>query len=334
MKNLVSRPRARQDGLTLVELMIAMLLGLVVVGGVGSVVIANGEAYRTNEGLSQTQDAIRTAFELVARDIREAGATGCGNSTVTNVLNGGGGDWLANWDGVRGYDAGTPLPAAFGIGNRVAGTDAILLQGIEGTGHNVVVHSTGVGGGAANFQINSPTTAINDGDILLVCDPTRAVIFQASNYNGANRTVVFNTGGSINPGNCSKYLNPPATPGACGGGEPNPPFEQNSQIAAMVATVWYIGDNGRPDEGSRSLFRRRIGGGGAEEIVPGISDMQLSYRPTDTATGFVTSPANWRNVTAVEITLTAVSTNDRVSVNNGRLQRTFTTVVGLRNRVP
>jgi len=326
--------RRFQTGLTLVELMIAMLLGLIVIGGVGTVVIANGEAYRTNEGLSQTQESIRTAFELLARDIREAGATGCGNATVTNVLNSGAEDWLGSWDGVRGYDSGTPLPAAFGIGNRIAGTDAILLQGIAGTGHNVVSHSTGAGGDAANFQINSPTDRINDGDILLVCDTTRAVIFQTTNYNNATPAVVFDTGGSESPGNCSKYLNPPAVAGACGGGNPNPPFEQNAQIAALAATVWYVGDNGRPQEGGRSLFRRRIGDANAEEVVPGITDMQLSFRANNTAASFVANPANWRNVTAVEVTLTAVSINDRVSVDNGRLQRQFTTVVGLRNRVP
>ena len=337
MKRYTFRSARREQGLTLIELMIALVLGLFLVGGVIAVVVANSQAYRTNEGLSQVQESSRTAFELLARDLREAGATGCGNGVVTNVLNGGGGNWL-NWTGVRGYQGGEAAPFATigtGVAQRVNGTDAILVQRISGTGHNVVAHNTGVGGGAANFQINSPTTLINDGDILLVCDPTRAVVFQAQNYNSSNTTIVFNTGGSESPGNCSKYLNPPASAGACGGGTVNPPFGPNSQIMAPTGTFWYIGNNGRAAEGGRSLYRTTFGGA-TEEVVPGVTDMQLSFRD-GTANTFGTAPGSWDNVTAVEVTLTTTSLDARVStdpgVNDGRLQRSFTSIVGIRNRI-
>ena len=337
MKPYTFRSGKFEQGLTLIELMIALALGLFLVGGVIAVVVANSQTYRINEGLSRVQESSRTAFELLARQLREAGATGCGNGVVTNVLNGGGGNWL-NWTGLRGYQGDDAAPfttTGAGAAQRVAGTDAILIQSISGTGHNVVQHQTGVGGGAANFQINSATTLIDDGDVLLVCDPTRAVIFQATNYNSANRTVVFNTGGSESPGNCSKYLNPPATAGACGGGTVNPPFGPNSQIMIPTATFWYIGNNGRPAEGGRSLYRT-TSGGVAEEVLPGISDMQLSFRDGNAAS-FSTAPASWDNVTAVEVTLTISSLDARISTtpgtNEGRIQRTFTSIVGIRNRI-
>lgn len=342
MKRYTFRSARREQGLTLIELMIALVLGLFLVGGVIAVVVANSQAYRTNEGLSQVQESSRTAFELLARDLREAGATGCGNGVVTNVLNGGGGNWL-NWTGVRGYQEDINAPAAdfpqigAGVAQRVNGTDAILVQRISGTGHNVVSHSTGVGGGAANFKLNSSTNLINDGDILLVCDPTRAVVFQTTNYNstGSDHTVNFNTGGSESPGNCSKYLNPPASAGPCGGGTVNPPFGPNSQIMVPTGTFWYIGNNGRAAEGGRSLYRTTFGGA-TEEVVPGVTDMQLSFRD-GTANTFGTAPGSWDNVTAVEVTLTTVSLDARVStdpgVNDGRLQRSFTSIVGIRNRI-
>src|SRR5690554_4826207 len=68
-----------QKGLTLVELMVAMVLGLVVIGGAISLTLANRQSYRTNEGLSQVQESARTAFELLARDLRQAGVSGCDN---------------------------------------------------------------------------------------------------------------------------------------------------------------------------------------------------------------------------------------------------------------
>ena len=68
--------------------MVAMLLGLIVVGGVVSVFLANQRSYRTNQALGDVQDSSRIAFEMMARDIRNAGLTGCSNNgRVANVLN-------------------------------------------------------------------------------------------------------------------------------------------------------------------------------------------------------------------------------------------------------
>jgi Tfp pilus assembly protein PilW len=72
------------------------VLGVVLIGGVISVLLANKQSYKTNSALSQLQDNARTAFEMMARDIRQAGSTPCGNTTVTNnlaSLNGTNTDW-------------------------------------------------------------------------------------------------------------------------------------------------------------------------------------------------------------------------------------------------
>lgn len=332
------KPRKYQQGLTLIELMIALLLGMMLIGGVISVVVANGQAYRTNEGLSQVQESARTAFELLSRDIREAGATGCGNNDrIANTVNNGGAWWQGAWTGVRGFDGAVASPAVpfgSGIGQRVAGTDAIQIQGIAGTGLTIEWHNPT----SATFKINSPTTTFGNGDILLVCDFNHAAVFQVTNYTSSNVTVVHNTGTGA-PGNCSKGLGFPTDCSSVNGNEYK--FGENSQIASVAAVVWYIGNNGRAGEGGRSLYRRRLASGATvvtEEIVPGVSDMQLAFRPNNSSPTMVTSPTNWDNVTAVEVTLTTISADPRITtapnVNEGRLQRSFTTIVGLRNRLP
>src|SRR5688572_13095418 len=87
-RRLQSQPAAPSEcGLALIELMIAMLLGLVVMGGAVSLLMANKQSYRTNEALSQVQESARTAFELLSRDVRQAGVNGCvNNGRVANVL--------------------------------------------------------------------------------------------------------------------------------------------------------------------------------------------------------------------------------------------------------
>ena len=246
------------------------------------------------------------------------------------------GTWWEEWAGLRGYAGGTASPgAAFGTdpGQRVAGTGAILLQGIEGIGLSIESHDPP----SANIKINATTTEFVDGDILMACDFNHAAIFQVTNYNSNNVTVVHNTGTGT-PGNCSKGLGFPTD---CGSVNGNPyQFGPNSQIVRMKSVIWYIGNNGRPDEGGRSLYRTRLGAGAGvqtEEIVAGVTDMQFAFRE-GTGTSLIDPPApvDWAGVTAVEVTLTVDSAHQRVStdlaLNQGRLQRNFTTMVGLRNR--
>ena len=61
--------KRKQRGFSLVELMIALVLGLMVIGGVTSVFLSNKQSFRTNTALSQVQENSRIAFELMARDI-------------------------------------------------------------------------------------------------------------------------------------------------------------------------------------------------------------------------------------------------------------------------
>lgn len=330
----------RERGFTLVELMISMVLGLVVIGGATGVILANRQSYRSNEGLSQVQESARTAFELLARDVRQAGVTGCdSNGRIANVVVSASGTtppWWQSWFGIRGFE-GTQTDSAVGFGNstpnnRINGTDSLQLQGIEGTGLSIVNHQPT----SAQFEINMPTTALASDDIVMVCDFDHAAILKVTNYNSSNRTVVHNTGQGSWPQNCSKGLGYPTDCSSTNGNAYA--YGPNSQIARLAATDWYVGDNQRASEGGRSLFRRRLSGT-PEEIVAGVTNMQITYRESG---GVDFAPATsvgvWTNVNAVMIELTLQSADQRIStdasVNSGRLERVFTYVITLRNRVP
>ena len=69
--------RAQVRGFTLVEMMIAMTLGLIVLAGVGWVYFGTMRTYRTHDGLSRMQEGARYAFELISHDLRMAGVAGC-----------------------------------------------------------------------------------------------------------------------------------------------------------------------------------------------------------------------------------------------------------------
>lgn len=351
-----SRPRCQrraQTGLSLVELMIGVVLGMLVVAGVLSMYLSTSQSYRTNENLSRIQENGRIAFELMAYDIREAGFTPCGNNlevvsalrqpTNPNI-------WW-NTLGLRGYD-GTQAIEGVAVGTtrgaRAANTSAIQIGAGRGTGVAVESHNAP----AASFSVNTVNHGLNDNDIVMVCDNELASIFQVTNASpGTNVTIFHNesncTQGSPNcpiPGNATKCLGNAAN---CALQAQNwKSYARNGIITTYSTSLWYVGCTGRgiacDQPGGRSLFRIPNGARNSpvEEIVTDVDDMQLlflrrgqnAYVPASSITA-----NQWNEVTAVRIALTLTSPDRNVATNaanQGRLTRTLTHTVALRNRVP
>lgn len=328
-------------GFTLVELMVAMVLGLMFIGAAVSLMIANRRSYSTNEGLSQVQESARSAFELLARDLRQAGISGCDNTgRIANVLDPGAGtEWWQEWFGLRGYDqtqTSTGVAVGTARGQRVAGTDTVQTQGIQGLGLTVDTHVPAV----AMMGINAAATDITAGDVMMVCDFDHATIFQVTAYNPGTTTLTHAEGGGP-PGNCSTGLGFPTVCTTVGSAYQ---FPRNALLARLAATEWYIGNSGRTADSGRSLFRRRLGIGAAEvteEVVADVTDMQISYRAGDADTFVDASSlgtADWAEVNAVRIVLNLASADAQVSTdpgaNDGRITREFTQIIALRNRIP
>jgi len=70
---------SRQQGLSLIELMIAMVIGLVLLLGLVQVMSASRNAYQLSTGVARTQENARFAVDFIQRDLRMAGHMGCVN---------------------------------------------------------------------------------------------------------------------------------------------------------------------------------------------------------------------------------------------------------------
>lgn len=81
-----SRQR-RQHGMTLIEIMIALLIGAFMLGGILQIFINTKQTYRMQENLSRLQENGRYALSFLEHDIRMAGFWGCltPNSPNTDV---------------------------------------------------------------------------------------------------------------------------------------------------------------------------------------------------------------------------------------------------------
>lgn len=68
-----SEKHKEQGGFSLVELMIAMLLGLILMIGVINVFLSSSQTYRLQEAMFRVQESGRFALDIMARDLRDAG---------------------------------------------------------------------------------------------------------------------------------------------------------------------------------------------------------------------------------------------------------------------
>lgn len=68
--------RFRQGGMSLMELLVAMALGLLLVVGIGSVYLGSQQTYRMQEANARVQENGRFALEVIGRSLRQAGAMG------------------------------------------------------------------------------------------------------------------------------------------------------------------------------------------------------------------------------------------------------------------
>jgi type IV pilus assembly protein PilW len=331
----------RVRGFTLVELMVSLVLGLIVTGAALAMFLTNQRVYTTTESLGRVQENVRTAYELMARDMREAAGNPCeiGLPTV-NVLNNPAANWWSSMDGgVRGYDGATAFAdEAFGTatGVRLAGTEAIELKSAVSDGVSVVSHNAP----AASFKLSTINHGLAAGDIAIVCDFDHAAVLQLTNASpGVNDTVVHNTGTGT-PGNCSKGLGYSAPANCTVLGTPYT-YGPNSIIARVRMERWYIANNAR---GGRSLYLSQLVNNAGvlqvvkQEIADGVQGMQLRFL-LDGATDYVgpgaVGGANWAGTTVLAVRL-AISLQSRGNATAAAdvVDRTLEHTVTLRNRVP
>lgn len=273
----MSHPIKSVRGLSLVELMVAMAIGLVLIAAVGYAYLGSRSAYRQQEALARMQEGARFAFETLTHDIRMAGFSGCRANTSVSVLSG------ANWYGnlysqpLVGFETGA-APAT--IAGSVAGGDSLaVLRADNSTEYTITSHNPT----SAQFQL-AANHDLKQGEILVATDCSHSVTFQMSNVNNNNTidTVVHNTGAMV-PGNCTKGFGESA-PGSgvplCTANGVAYTFAPGSRILRMSGNIYYIGNNGN---GIPSLYRLRLNASGgnvgatAEELVEGVEDMQITY---------------------------------------------------------
>lgn len=290
------KPSRHCRGLTLVELLVSISIGLVVVGALVALYVSTARSYRQLDALAQLQSNARYVFEIMGYDIRMAGNMTCHVPGQTRAAN-----FVSNYRNNWWSDTGQPLfgqdetadSNAKGDGgfapdykdNALRGDTLIVLRA------NADETMGKVGGYFLDDQpipFSDPTTAgFKNGRLLLLTDCLK-------------QAAVFQKTGPADPSgmspiehdrNCKADLqgsnpNPDPTPGSCptAGGSQN---MSGAKLLPLSANAYYLRESPYkyPNSNQKipSLFRQTLTTSGnapattAEELVSGVTDLQILY---------------------------------------------------------
>jgi type IV pilus assembly protein PilW len=332
-----------QAGLSLIELMIAIALGLVLTLGVIQIYLSGSASYRQTQGLAHAQESTRFVSAMLAPDFRSAGTFGCLarmgrplNQVVDNRLNGvltvpvnqalqgweysgtGPGDNITlaaaidtpvagSW---ASGSAGTNLPAAL-AGSVITNSDVIIVNALTPLGVPV---NGGNPQNGANINLTG-ASGVDDRIILTVDEAcSRGELFQ--NTNNRNATALTIAGGNVNPGNNGNTFNVDY------GDDDGDPLT-TPRVYEFTAMAYYIGE-GTNDE--PALFRRLMTplSSAPQELVSGVETLQLLYGVdtggTSAADNYV--PANqvtdWESIVSVRFSTMTRSQDEVLTEANNR----------------
>lgn len=134
MKKLVSRQHER--GFSMVELLVALVIGLIMIAGLIQIFLANRQSYRVMEGANFMQENLRFAVDRIATSVRMADhwAT-VSRQKISNTASGSlcSAAWARDLSrGVWGVDGSASVPTAVGscisAANYQPNTDIILVR--------------------------------------------------------------------------------------------------------------------------------------------------------------------------------------------------------------
>ena len=337
MKNFV-----RQKGITLVEVMVALLIGLFLVGGVAQVYMTNQSTYRFAEAVSRIQENGRFALDMIAQDLRTGRFWGCAPydpdnlENLVNNLNSGNPDYdplLHDFIG-RGSLEGSE-------NDGLNGSDSLIVRGIKSSQASV------------RQPYNSPTSAdvhvtitntLEAGDFVMISNCEGADIFQVTGVGASTSSdqialshTTAGTPGNTNAGACS-----------AGGGAHclSRTYGADAIVSELQTVVYSIaaGANGAP-----TLWRSENGVN--EELIDGVEAMQVLYGVDTDNDGSVNryldsdAVADMNAVIALRVLLLLQSGNDAaveqaqtftfngntVTAADRRMRQVFSATIALRN---
>lgn len=278
---IIMKTHKLHSGFGLVEIMIAMVIGLFLLGGIIQMFITSKQTYKMQDTVARLQENQRFALDFLVHDMRGISGWGCfkDSSMAKSLLN-------STGTGVYASDnpsaAGTPSPPPSGIlgtDNHVstggtdpilAGTDTITLRGTAAvlSSNTDVALTTALATPTANLTV-SPNSGIKTGDILFLGDCVDGNLFQATAVTTSTsadtiaHAVVAAT--ATLPGNTTASF--------------TKLYDTNTRLYRFNAVTYSIqqSESGQPGLFDKPSLFKQVGNGATTELIEGVENIQILY---------------------------------------------------------
>lgn len=357
--------KKRISGFSIVELMVAILIGLIILAGVIQVVVTSKSTFLGQEEMSFIQENARYAMDVIGKDIQGAGYKGCAGQGARIALVAGGDASALQFlgvEGIRGYLDETDAPTAYAgsLGNISDGekSESLLIRSFSGANHLVTSHS------GQTITFSQPHDFLVGDYLGIVAEDCRRVgVFRIAtpvNPSATATTITYAPGDNhgmptIKPSLDSSIICPDPT--SCVSG-----YSQNYNPGSMAmnfsANAYYVGDSsalpGMPALKRATLVRFAAGSGGqgtviSEEIALGVEDIHFRYgvrNGSNTRYVLANEVADWAQVFAVEVSMmmrsqspSLANPESKTLGNSGRtyndkyMRQVVTSIYRIRNRI-
>ena len=299
----------KQSGLSLIELMIALLLGSILTVALVQIFTSNSQSFRSNQSMARSAESGRIAVDILARAIRNAGFFGCYPITsLTNNLDSTDGEYSALLHGYSTF--GVSADNAERPAGAVAGTGFFNVTGVRRPGDIVRLDADMTNG--SSIQLNTDGS-LSEGDVVFISNCEVGDLFEISSLNvsGSNVTITADgtTGSNGRPGN-DLSGNAPA---GCGSQCLSATYRRGTELFQAYSEGYFIGNAAG---GGLSLFMRQQDGS-TIELVNGVEDMEIRFGEGTAANGVQNwlaagAVSDWNSVIAVEVSLLVASEDNNV----------------------
>lgn len=353
------RPAARRRhlrGMTLVELMVGLAIGMFLVAVMGAVYVGSRSTFVAQESGARMQENGRFVMDTLGNDLRMAGFRGCVNGSaaqppVDNTLNTpttllynfNEPVWGSRNNGVS-WSPALPAPAS-GLGAD-AGGDVLVVRRPYGVGWSLIAEMADP---TVALTI-TPTGAFTQGDLLMVADCVGASVLQATN---------------ATPGTAGALAHVAGTAGAVPGVAANAlsrTYANDARVWRMQTLIYYLAaSQRRTGEMALWSYVNPVYDGQAQlsELATGVQSMAVTYglntggpdvsgnRAADTFKS-ADQVADWTQVVSARVELVLVGGTEAsttaiqpyvfngqsVTPTDHRRRAVMSTMVSLRNRLP
>lgn len=313
----------KQHGLSLIELMIGILLASILLLGVLQIFDANRRTNSMQEALSRVQESGRMATDMLAKELRGAAFDGCVVDPTLLVNNA---DVMFDGEQISGVNNVT---GSVTIGGKTVepGTDVLEVRGARDACAGAAKIASNISG--TQVQLAGNCSRLEAGDFVMVANCRAGDISTVASLSGTPPVLSVDDAFSIAYGAEARVYRP---------------YMREYFISRDTAT------------NLPSLFMNENGAATAQELIPGVEDLQVLYGRdagggddiVDIWGGPPATTVEAEQVAAIRVQLlvasgersgaeafeyTRLGATAKTSVtDDGRLRKTYSVLNKLRNR--